>query len=109
VKRGDIVIAVMRGEIGKPRPAVVVQADELGGRTNSVVVCPMSSELFDPSRLRPMVDPSVHNGLRVRSQIMTDKVTAVARSRIRRVVGTLDKADRERLDGALLLVLGLAR
>jgi mRNA interferase MazF len=109
VKRGDVVIAVIRGELGKPRLAVVVQADELGSKTNSVIICPMSSDLFDPSLLRPVIDPSAHNGLRHPSQIMTDKVMALARSRIRRVVGTLDKADRERLDRALLVVLGLAR
>ena len=29
MKRGDIVLAVARGDYGKPRPAVIVQSDDL--------------------------------------------------------------------------------
>ena len=30
VRRGDVVLSSLQGDLGKPRPAVVVQADELG-------------------------------------------------------------------------------
>jgi mRNA interferase MazF len=109
VKRGDVVLVVAQGDMGKPRPGVIVQADELGDATTSVVVCPMSSEVTELHRLRPVVEPTVSNGLRLRSQIMTDKITALRRDRVWRVLGSLDTEASERLNGALLVVLGLAR
>ena len=109
VKRGDVVLVVISGELGKPLPGVVIQADELGSATTSVIVCPLSSEIGRSARLRPIVDPNEANGLQKRSQIMTDKVSALRRDRIRRVIGALDGEALGRLDRALLVVLGLAR
>jgi mRNA interferase MazF len=109
VRRGDVVIVVIPGDLGKPRPAVVVQADELGDKTKTILVCPMSSEIAGTLLLRPIVEPSAANGLRVRSQIMTDKLIALDRRRIRQSVGALERDASERLDRALLLVLGLTR
>jgi mRNA interferase MazF len=109
VKRGDVVLTVMPGDIGKPRPGVVVQADELGDQTTSILIYPMSSDLSDFRRTRPLIQPSAANGLRLRSHAMTDKVSPVRRDRIRRVIGSLDAQSTEALNGALLVVLGLAR
>ena len=109
MNRGDVVLVVAQGDMGKPRPGVIVQADELGDETTSVIVCPMSSEVTELHRLRPVVEPTVGNGLRLRSQIMTDKINALRRDRVRQVLGSLDADTSERLDSALLVVLGLAR
>ena len=109
MKRGDVVLLVAQGDMGKPRPGVIVQADELGDTTNSVLVCPMSSDVSDYHHLRPVVEPSAANGLRLRSQIMTDKINALRRDRVRQVLGSLDDEATERLNSALLTVLGLAR
>ncbi len=109
MKRGDVVIVVASGELGKPRPAIVVQADELGAATTSVIVCPLSSAVARAGRIRPIVEPTPGNGLRARSQIMTDKITALRRERIREAVGRLDPDQIGDLDRALLVVLGLAK
>jgi len=111
IRRGDVVLMVVPGELGRPRSGIVVQGDELGGNTTTVLTCPLSSDLTDnPNpRLRPIIEPSVGNGLRVRSQVMTDKLLAQRRGRLRRVIGAIDAPTRDRLDAALLLVLGLAR
>jgi mRNA interferase MazF len=109
VKRGDLVLMVVPGELGKPRPGVIVQADELGDSTTSVLVCPMSSDVQESTLLRPIIDSSADNGLRVRSQIMTDKMLALRRGRLRRVLGAINSETRDRLDRALMIVLGLAR
>jgi len=109
VKRGDVVVMVVPGELGKPRPGVVVQADELGNSTTSVLVCPVSSDVREGTYVRPIVAPTLDNGLRLTSQIMTDKLLALRRDRIRRVIGHLDPAARGALDRALLVVLGLTR
>jgi mRNA interferase MazF len=108
VKRGDIVI-VAYGELGKPRPVVIVQADELGEATMTVLACSITSEIAEKLPLRPIIDASESNGLRIRSQIMTDRMLAVPRERMRQVIGALDSANAGRLDAAILLVLGLAR
>jgi mRNA interferase MazF len=69
----------------------------------------MSSDIRESPRVRPVVEPDDSNGLRTRSQIMTEKVTPVRRERVRRVLGALDYNTLERLDRALLVVFGLAR
>jgi mRNA interferase MazF len=111
LSRGDVVLMVVPGELGRPRPGIIVQADELGPNTTTVVACPLSSDVTtNPNpRLRPVIEPAAANGLRVRSQIMTDKIFAQRRERVRQVIGRIDSETRDRLNGALLLVLGLAR
>ena len=100
---------VVHGEFGRPRPAVIVQADELGDATTTVIVCPITSEVTERLPVRPMVEAGANNGLRLRSQIMTDKLVAVRREGLRGVIGTIDSETIDRLDRALLIVLGLAR
>ena len=108
LKRGDIVI-VTQGELGRPRPAVIVQTDELGETTTSALACPITSALTERLPVRPTVQPDANNGLRVPSQIMTDKLLALRRDRIRRVIGRIDAETSEQLDRALLVLLGLSR
>ncbi len=87
---------------------MVVQADELGLDRLTVVICPMSSETDATDAFRPVMQPSAENGLRTSSMVMTDKIIAVRRERLRQVIGRLAAADLEELDLALELVLGLA-
>jgi mRNA interferase MazF len=108
VKRGDVVLMIAPGELGKPRPGIVVQADQLGDQTTTVLVCPLSSDPRQNARLRPAVEPTTENGLRLRSQIMADKIVALNRQRLRGVIGAIDSETAGRLDQALLIILGLA-
>lgn len=111
LKRGDVVLMVVPGELGRPRPGILVQADELGDATTTVLICPLTSDVQNLAEplLRPVIEPARDNGLRARSQIMTDKMFAQRRDRIRAVVGTIDRKTAARLNAALLIVLGLAR
>lgn len=109
MKRGDVVLIVAPGELGKPRPAIVVQTDALGDETTTLLVCPLASDLTERLPVRPLIDPQAGNGLRIRSQVMTDKIVALRRDRIRTVVGSLEPDATERIDRALMVVLGLAR
>jgi mRNA interferase MazF len=111
LKRGDIVLMVVPGELGRPRPGIVVQADELGDATTTVLTCPLTSDVRGSAGplLRPVIEPARGNGLRARSQIMTDKMFAQRRERIRAVIGTVDRETGVRLNTALLIVLGSAR
>jgi mRNA interferase MazF len=108
VKRGDVVLMVVPSELGRPRPGVIVQADEFKDLT-TIFVCPISSYVQDNLPLRPTIEAKPSSGLRLRSQIMTDKMVALRRDRVRRVIGRLDSETAQQLDRALLVVLGLAR
>ena len=109
MKRGDVVLVVVPSELGRPRPGVVVQADEFNEGLSTVFICPVSSDLQEDLPLRPMIEARPSSGLRLRSQIMTDKMIALRRDRVRRVIGRIDRETSENLDRALLVVLGLAR
>lgn len=85
MKRGEVWITNMnpaRGtEIGKIRPAVILQADWLtdNGSTN-IVVLPLSSRIqSDATHLRPIL--RARDGLRQDSQILSDQPRTVDRQR----------------------------
>jgi len=88
---------------------VVVQADEFNAGLSTVFICPISPDLQENLSLRPIIEAQPSNGLRLRSQIMTDKMIALRHDRVRRVIGHIDTETSEQLDRALLVVLGLAR
>jgi mRNA interferase MazF len=103
------VLVVVPSELGRPRPGVIVQADEFNKDLTTVFVCPVSSDVQEKLPLRPIIEAKPSNGLRLRSQIMTDKMIALRRDRIRQTIGHIDKETSGQLDRALLVVLGLAR
>jgi mRNA interferase MazF len=57
---------------------------------------------------RLLIEPDRHNGLDAPSRIMVDKVATVRRSRLGTKVGALDDASVLRLNGALVVFLGMA-
>ena len=107
MKRGDVVLVVVPGDYGKPRPAVVVQTDLVNDTHSSVVVCPVTSHLQDAELLRLTIAPSSDSGLQNTSQIMVDKIVAVRRDKIREGIGSLDEALKIRLNRSLAFWLGL--
>jgi mRNA interferase MazF len=108
MQRGTLVIVSLSGDYGKPRPAVVVQAQPYL-KLASVVVCPLTSALLpDDLGLRVIVDPSAANGLLERSAVMIDKISAVPVQRLGAVIGQADDAALAEIDNALTIFLGLA-
>ena len=89
MRRGDVVTVALSGDYGKPRLALVVQADVFDA-IPSVTVLPLTSQLTDASLIRITVPPAPANGLRVVSQVMIDKAITVPRGRVRGVIGHLD-------------------
>ena len=109
MRRGAIVLVALAGDYGKPRPALVVQADTLtADDCGSVVICPLTTHLTGAASFRVAVDPTEANGLRVRSEVMVEKLAGVARTRLRDVIGHLDRTTMTAVERALLLVLGFA-
>jgi mRNA interferase MazF len=108
VKRGELVTVALPGDYGKPRPAVVVQADLFNETHASVTVAPVTSTLVNAPLFRLAVEPSPENGLRALSQVMVDKVMTVRRERIGASIGELEPEMLKRVNRALALWLGLA-
>jgi mRNA interferase MazF len=109
IARGDVVLMVVPSDLGRPKPGIVVQGDKFTAGLSTIFVCPVSSDLRAGVSLRPLIEVTPETGLRLRSQIMTDKLVALRRDRIRRVIGHIDAGTSEQLDRALLLLLGLAQ
>jgi mRNA interferase MazF len=109
MKRGEIwTVAGGADYAGKPRPAVIVQDDAFSA-TASVTVCPFTTHLVDAPLMRLSIPPTRQNGLDAASQLMVDKVTTVAKSKLQTRVGKLAEGDLTRLNHAVLVFLGLSR
>ncbi len=106
IKRGDIVLCVVAGDFGKPRPALVVQSDLFNHTHASVTLLPITSHLLDTPLFRIPVRRGKMNGLKQNSQIMVDKITAVRRDRIRGRIGKISPAVLQQTESSLLRFLG---
>ena len=51
MQRGDLVTVALQGDSGKPRPALVIQADQFA-TTATVIVLPLTGTLLDLPLLR---------------------------------------------------------
>jgi mRNA interferase MazF len=107
VKRGDIIRIVLQGDFGKPRPTLVVQADDFA-EIPSLSVLPFSTDLRDVFDIRITIEPDATNGLLERSQIMVDKIATVSLKKVGEQIGHLSSADMAAVDRVLAVFLGLA-
>jgi len=106
IKRGDIVLCVIAGDYGKPRPALVIQSDLFNETHPSVVLLPITSYLIATPLFRIPLKASKANGLNQPSQVMIDKATAVRRDRIRERIGKVSPTMLTRVEESLLRFLG---
>ncbi len=106
MKRGDLVTVAVSGDYGKPRPALVIQADAFDALP-SVTLLRLSSEIVRAHLTRITVEPSAENGLRRNSQIMVDKAIAVPREKIGQTIGRLEPATMQAVSRALVSFFAL--
>ena len=107
MRRGDLVTVALQGDQGKPRPALVVQADQFAG-LHGVTVLPLTGMLMEAPLLRVEIEPSPGNGLAKRSQVMVDKPQTPPREKLGPVFGRLDDVTLLAVNRALAVFLGLA-
>jgi mRNA interferase MazF len=108
LKRGDIVTITTRGHQGKPRPALIIQADVFNDIHGSITVVPLSSTIVGAPLFRITLDPSRQNGLKRVSQIMVDKALTLPREKIGKRVGHLSNTLMIRVARALSVWLGMS-
>ena len=108
MKRGEIwTVPGGPAYAGKPRPAVIVQDDRFDAN-NSVIVCPLTTDSTPAPIFRLPIQPTAQNGLRAPCRLMVDKLTAVPRKRLGRLIGSLAAEDVRALNRAVFVFLGLS-
>lgn len=105
--RGDLVTIAMQGDFGKPRPALVVQANQFNEHS-SVTVLPVTSTLFAAPLLRVTIQPSAENGLQKPSQVMVDKALTIKRDKVGPAFGHIDSNSMIEVERCLAVFLGIA-
>jgi mRNA interferase MazF len=93
ILRGDVIVCVVQGDYGKPRPAIVMQSNLFNETHASLTICPITSELNNAPLIRVTIEPSSVNGLKHKSQVMVDKVVSIPREKIKQIVGKVSPKD----------------
>lgn len=106
--RGEFVTVALQGEFGKPRPALVIQANAFIEHT-SVTLLPVTSTLVGAPLLRVTVQPTAENGLEKPSQVMVDKAMTVTREKVGPAFGRIDENALVAVERCLALFLGIAK
>ena len=91
----------------KPRHVLVVQDDRFDA-TDSITICPLTSDPTEIPLLRIRLDSDSGSGLAQPSSIMVDKLTTMPRSKLGQHVGKVSDTDMLTLARALVVFLGLA-
>ncbi len=106
--RGDLVTVALQGDFGKPRPALVIQADWFAAH-GSVTVLPVTSTLVDAPLLRVPLSANTDTGLQKPSQVMVDKAMTVARDKLGPAFGRIDADTLVEVERCLAVFLGLGK
>ena len=106
MKRGDFVTVALQGDLGKPRPALIIQTDAFQN-LKTVTVLPVTGSLVDAPLLRITLQPNEGNGLQKTSQLMVDKTITVQREKLGRVIGEADSPTMIQVERALAVFLGV--
>lgn len=105
--RGALHKAILPGDYGKPRPVLIVQSPETDV-FDSLIVCPLTSDMQTSGPLRVELHPDAENQLKLPSVIMIEKVGGLAKTRIREKIGDVDRATMESVEERLVVLLGLS-
>ena len=106
MKRGDFVSIAMQGDFGKPRPALIIQAEEFN-QLSSITILPLTITLINASLLRIDIEPSLYNGLEEHSQVMIDKITTIKKDKIGKILGYATHETMLQIERCLAVFLGI--
>lgn len=108
MKRGEIwTLAGGLDYAGKPRPALILQDDRFDA-TDSITVCPFTTDATNLEWLRLLIEPHESNGLKAPSRLMVDKIITVPKLKLGRRIGSLGSAELALVNRAVVVFLGVA-
>jgi len=108
VKRGELWTAAGGGNYsGKPRPILIVQDDRFDA-TDSITICPLTSDPTEIPLLRIPIEAELHTGLTKPSSIMVEKVTTISRAKLGERIGVVSDTTMLALSRTLIVFLGIA-
>jgi mRNA interferase MazF len=108
VRRGELWTAAGgKHYAGKPRPVLIVQDDRFDA-TDSITICPLTSDPTEIPLLRIHLSPRSNTALTLPSSIMIDKLTTMPRPKLGEHIGEVSDTDMLALSRALVVFLGLA-
>lgn len=108
MNRGQLVTIALQGDFGKPRPALIIQADQFAEQV-TVTVLPVTSRQVAAPLLRVSVEPTLENGLQTVSQVMVDKTMTVKRDKVGQPFGRIEANALLEIERCLALFLGIAK
>jgi mRNA interferase MazF len=108
LRRGDLITVAVRGDFGKPRPALIIQADAFADHA-TVAVLLLTSALVDAPLLRLTIEPDAGNRLLRASQVMIDKPMTLMRTKFGEAFGRLDGNAMVEVERRLAVFLGIAK
>lgn len=111
-RRGDVALVLFPNSdliSSKTRPALIVQADDLGTELSQIVIAMITSQMFRAGHLSRVTillnsPEGQQSGLLTDSVVMGDNLATIKLSAIYRVIGSLPMTD---VDEALKHTLGL--
>ena len=92
--------------IGKPRSALVIQADHFASLA-TLIVLPLTSTILDLPLVRVTVEPDLGTGVRQRSQVVISRPQFLPRPRAGPVIGHLDATTLLEVMRRLAVLLGI--
>lgn len=107
MKRGDFVTVAMQGNLGKPRPALILQSDRFDEHT-TITILPVTSTIVDAPLFRITIEPNETNGLNKPSQVMVDKTMTVVKEKVGKPFGKIEKNTMLEIERCLAVFLGFA-
>ncbi len=107
MRRGDLITVAISGDHGKQRPAIVIQSDSLA-RTDSVLVCLLTTNLREAPLYRLPLPADMGTGLKQPSQVMVEKIMAMRRDRCGSPIGRASDASLLALGRLLAFAVGAA-
>ncbi len=90
-------------EIAKMRPAIVVSPDAMNKRIDTVVVCPLTSQLHPTWSSRVQCDCAGRA-----SEIAVDQIRTISKSRIDKHIGKIDSLTAKQLREVIALLYATA-
>ncbi|MDO9068274.1 MAG: type II toxin-antitoxin system PemK/MazF family toxin [Deltaproteobacteria bacterium] len=107
MKRGDFVTVAMQGNLGKPRPALILQSDRFDEHA-TITILPVTSTIVDAPLFRITIEPNETNGLNKPSQVMVDKTMTVVKEKVGKPFGKIEKNTMLEIERCLAVFLGFA-